>query len=160
MSEFSSDDKHSKDDEFDTLEPSNKLKLDDDNMSNKEYPLSPPLNNSQNYPLSPPQQPQYNPTQQPNQQPQYNPTQQPNQQSQYIPTQQPQYNQPQEYIQKFENTFFENEFIDKSLNTITNVKEQFDVENQITPLTKEINKIDTEVVLEKIQDEVLEKKKQ
>ena len=188
MSEFSSDDKHGKDDEFDTLEPSNKLKLDDDNMSNKEYPLSPPLNNSQNYPLSPPQQPQYNPTQQPNQQPQYNPTQQtnqqpqynptqqPNQQSQYIPTQQPnqqseyiptqqpnlqpEYNKPQEYIQKFENTFFENEFIDKSLNTITNAKEQFDVENQIAPLSKEISKIDTEVVLEKIQDEVLEKKNQ
>ena len=48
--------------------------------------------------------------------------------------------------------------IDKSLNIINNVKEQFDLENQIEPLTKEINKIDTEVVLEKIQEEVLEKK--
>ena len=54
MSEFSSDDKHSKDDEFDTYDPSNKLKLDDDNINNKEYPQSPPVNNPQNYPLSPP----------------------------------------------------------------------------------------------------------
>ena len=190
MSEFSSDDKHSKDDEFDTHNPSNKLKLDDDDINNKEYPQSPPLNNQQNYPLSSPLnnqqnyplssplnnqqpnlqsqynqtqqpniQPPYNQSQQPNLQPPYNQSQQPNLQPRYNQTQQPnmqsQYSQPQKYVKKFEN-----EFIDKSLNVINNANEHFDLENQIEPLTKEINKIDTEVVLEKIQEEVLEKKKE
>ena len=45
------------------------------------------------------------------------------------------------------------------MNTLSNVKDQFDLENQIAPLTKEIGKIDTEVVLEKIQEEVIEKKR-
>ena len=62
--------------------------------------------------------------------------------------------EPGQYVQKFEN-----KFTDKSLNIIDNVKEQFDLENQITPLTSEINKVNTEVILEKIQDEVLDKKK-
>lgn len=101
MSEFSSDDKHNKDDEFDNYEP-------------------------------------YQNPQKPN-----NPTQEYYQQA----------SQPREYIQKFEN-----EIIDKSL--IYNVNEQFDLENQIEPLTKNINNIDTEVVLEKIQDEIIDKKKE
>ena len=166
MSEFSSDDKHSKDDEFENYEPSNKLKSGDenklksgdentlnDNMNNKEYPLSPPLNYSQNNSEVPNQQPQYNQTQNP-QQP-YQNLQQPyqNPQQPHNPTQEyyQQALQPREYIQKFEK-----KIIDKSL--IDNAKEQFDLENQIVPLTKNINNIDTEVVLKKIQDEIIDKK--
>lgn len=167
MSEFSSDDKHNKDDEFENYEPSNKLKSGDentlnDNMNNKEYPLSPPLNYSQDNSQAPRQQPQYNQSQNP-QQPYQNP-QQPYQNPQQ-PYQNPQqsHNPAQEYYQQAQNPReyiqkFENEIIDKSL--INNVKEQFDLENQIAPLTKDINNINTEVVLEKIQEEVLEKKKE
>ena len=50
----------------------------------------------------------------------------------------------------------------KSLNTLSTKLENFDIENQIvTPLTKDIgNRISTEVVLETISEEIMEKKTQ